>query len=65
MERAKIELGIIIARLRRLLVAAGHCPVGCRVGKRRVGGDQHSQAAGNDDKRSLGLGNRVTKCWPR
>ena len=52
-ERPKIELGIIIARLRRLLVASGHCPIGRGIGQGRAEVDRRDEAAGNDDNCSL------------
>ena len=65
-ERPKVELGIVIAGLRRLLVARGHCPIGGGVGNGRAQVGQHSEAAGNDDN-SLRHGprNRGAKRWPR
>ena len=44
-ERPKIELGIVIAGLRRLLVARGHCPVGCGIGQSRAEIDRRDEAA--------------------
>src|SRR5688572_21629614 len=64
MERPKIELGIIIAGLRRLLVAIGHVLVGHGGGE--SGGDlgQHGEAASNYDSCLLeGLRDRAT--WDR
>ncbi|XSC48619.1 hypothetical protein ACF1BQ_041270 [Bradyrhizobium sp. RDT10] len=66
MERPKIELGIIIAGLRRLLVVIGHFLVGRGVGNSRAEVDQHSEAASNYNNRSLhGLRNRVATGWPQ
>ena len=66
MKCPKIELGIVIARLRCLFVVIGHFLIGRGVGKGGVGGDQQSGAAGNDDNRSLhGRRNCATKSWPQ
>ena len=59
-----LELGIVIARFRRPLVAIGHVPVGRGVGKRGAEVGQQSEAANTDNSRSLhGLRNRAAKSW--
>jgi hypothetical protein len=66
MKCPKIELGIIIARLRRLLVAIGHVPIGRGVGKGGAEAAQQRKAASNNDNCPLhGRQNRVTKSWPQ
>jgi hypothetical protein len=49
MKGSKIELGIVIAGLRRLLVAIGHIPVGRGVGKGSAGAAQQREAARRHD----------------
>jgi hypothetical protein len=66
MKCPKIELGIVIACLRRLFVVVGHFLIGRGVGKGSAGRDQQSGAAGHDDNCPLqGRRNCATKSWPQ
>ena len=61
---AEIELGIIVARLRGLLEAIGHVPVGRGIGDRWVEIGQHGAAASGYDNCLLQAPrNRGTKSW--